>query len=92
MYYIYDEKGFKGDFGSLFTVGEFDKVVAEYELPALQNLLDDGYSLDIEAVKRDLTALDFGFSELDEVRSDVLDILENCKGMIILSNGGENPL
>jgi len=91
MYYIYDEFGFKGDFGSLLTVVEFDTVAKDFELDALQQFLDDGYSLDIEGVKRDLSTLDFRFSELEDVKGNLLTIMDDCKGMIILSNGGENP-
>jgi len=90
MYYIYDENGFKGDFASLFTVTEFESIAKEHELPALQQFLDDGFSLDIKAVIRDLSTLDFRFAELDDVKSDLISVLESCSGMIILSNGGES--
>ena len=92
MYYIYDEKGFKGDFGSTFTIGEFESVAEEFSLLALLNFMTEGFSLDIEAVKRDLTAIDFQFNGLEDIKTEVLSVLDKCEGMIILSNGGENPL
>lgn len=86
MYSIFDVDGFKDDFGSTFTVAEFYKLAKQFGLESLKSFFEEGFSTDIQKLKSDLEKIDFGFSELAEVKDDFLYILDCCKEIVILSD------
>lgn len=86
MFSIFDVDGFKDDFGSTFTVAEFYKISKQFNLENLKSFFEEGFSVDIRAVKNDLEKIDFRFSELNDVKEDFLYILDCCKEIVILSD------
>lgn len=86
MYSIFDVNGFKDDFGSTFTVAEFYKLAKQFNLEKLKSFFEEGFSVDIRGLKSELEKIDFGFSELAEVKDDFLYILDTSEEIVVLSD------
>jgi len=86
MFSIFDVNGFKDDFGSTFTVAEFHKLAKQFNLEKLKSFFESGFSIYIKELKNEIEKIDFGFSELAEVKDDFLYILDRCEEIVILSD------
>jgi len=86
MYSIFDINGFKDDFGSTFTVAEFYKLAKQFNLEKLKSFFEEGFSIDIHGLKSELEKIDFGFSELAEVKDNFLYNLSISEEIVILSD------
>jgi len=86
MYSIFDINGFKDDFGSTFTVAEFYKLAKQFNLEKLKSFFEEGFSVSVRELESELEKIDFGFSELSEVKDDFLYTLKLCEEIVILSD------
>jgi len=86
MYSIFDVDNFRGEFGSTFTVKAFSDMSKRFKLKRLIEFFENGFSIDINGLRNDLEKIDFGFSELEEVRKDFLYAVNGSKKIIILTD------
>ena len=82
MYYIFDQDGYKGDFGSTETIA----AIEEIGLVELNKFLAAGFTLNPEKVVGEIEGVGYVFSELNDILMDTAEVLDECVGLAILSS------
>ena len=87
MWSVFDVNGFVDEIGSISTVNGLYDMTKRFGLENLKSFFDQGFSVNINGMRSDLEELDFGFSELNEVKDDFLFVINSCEEIVILSDG-----
>ena len=89
MLSIHDVNGYVALFGSNTAVGIFKTLANKFKLENLRDFFEKGYSINIAGLITDIEKMDMGFTELDDVKINLLEVLGQCKEIVLLSNDNE---
>ena len=88
MYSICDVYGQKGELGQVGFVKVLEKEASRLNLPVMKDFLLKGFSIDVEGLVEEAGKLDWGeFGELKDMKDNFLELLMQCREVVILSDG-----
>jgi hypothetical protein len=91
-FYVYDEDGYKGDFGTNKGAHDYMAYLFGLDREELEDFTRDGYDISPEALLESLKDVNPPKGDITSTHENFLSILEKCKGIVILSNGLNDDL
>jgi len=89
---IYDEDGYVGDFGTTKGTRDYLSYLRGLDREYLKAFLSEGWDVIPEALLEDLQEVDPPAGVLKETHENFLDLLEKCKGIVVLTDGISDDL
>ena len=82
MFYIFDQDGYKGDFGSAETVAALEEI----GLKEFNSLLSAGFTLEPEKIIDEIEGIGDVFSEFSDILNSIAETLKSCGGFAMISS------
>lgn len=84
MIRVYDVSGYVNEFTGE-SIRYLNKFVNSNELKVLSELLETGYSINLDDIKKELSEVDLLYTEFSDVVEEFKDTVDKCSEIIIVS-------